>query len=328
MVIRLLLCISASIAINHAIEEKAYSQTYPDFKAIDELFDWYKVCMDSVEKNYSCMGHATISGSASDGVVAYDWFHAGLIHRANPPKYYSEVRRTFGGVEATEVWEKYLTRAGDDMYYSMGPFSNPLTLMPKPEMGPNGKLKNQVARHMVVPNMFMLAIVSNSAYTALHADKPFLLSEIEGLRVIDGKIENGLAKGFLVHNSWGLEIEFREEVGWMPTKAKGFFRDEKEKGPVDRSHFPTLHYEVETEWERINNDGGFVPKKVVNFVARKNPVSKNAQTMEATAVWVIGKTSAEMFEDEAMNAHRGLKGPLSEVKKEFFLLDKPKTKAK
>lgn len=304
----------------------AFSQSYPNFETVDELFDWYRVCMDGVEKNYSTVGHAKIYGTGSTGSVVYDWFNVGLEQKGSARNaYYSEVRRTFAGGAAGGVWEKYLTR-GEETYYSMGPFSNPLGLLPKPKIGPDGKPMIEVSRHMVVPNMYMLAIVSNSAYTALHAEKPFLLSEIEGLRVLEGKIEDGIAKGFLFHNQWGLEIEFRKEFGWMPTRAKGYFRDQDKKGAVDRSHFSTLHYEIESEWVRVSDDDHhFVPKKIVNRVVRINPVSKNSQTMEVSSVWILGKISAEQFNDESVNAERDSKGPLNELKQELFQMEKSKT---
>lgn len=328
MLTRCLCCVSITIAFHFAMMEKTYSQKYPDFKTVDELLDWYKLSMDHAESNYACMGHADISGSSSPGFVVYDWFDVRLSQRTEPRNlYYSEIRRTFAGGEAADIWEKYLIR-GDQKYYSMGPFSNELGLIPKPKEDPSGQPKEELSRHMVVPNMFMLAIISNGAYTVFRAEKPFLLNEIGALRLLEGKIEGGSAKGFFVNKNFGLEIEFSKEFGWMPTKAKGYLRDMEKKGVVDRSHFTMVQYEVETEWIQCNvGEYVFLPKKVVNFVVKINPKSKNNQSLQVSAVWIRGKSNVEMFSDDSVDAERGSKGPLHDVKQELFQLEKRKSGA-
>jgi len=320
-------CIAATTLIYFSMLERTYSQTYPKFEQVEELVDWYKVCVDEIEKNYAVVGHATISGSSSPGFVVYDWFNVHLDQRSNPKKcFYSEVRRTYAGGEYADTWEKYLTR-DEYVYYSMGNFSNPLGLVPKPKIGPDGKPIIEVSRHMVVPNLFMLAIVNHLAYTTRRLENSYILSDLEGLRQAEGEIENGVAKGFFINRNWGVELEFREEFGWMPTKVKGYFRDTSKKGVVDRTHFSQLQYEVQTEWEKLDGDK-FVPKKLVNFVARTSSKSKQSQSMELSAVWVLRKTTPEMFSDESMTAERTNKGPLSEIKEELFGLENPKAKTK
>ncbi len=328
MLTRCLFCVSITFVVHCAMMEKTYSQKYPDFKTVDELLDWYKIAMDHAETNYASMGHADISGSSSPGFVVYDWFDVRLSQRTEPRNlYYSEVRRTFAGGEAADIWEKYLVRA-DKKYYSIGPFSNELGLIPKPKEDPSGQPKEEISRHMVVPNMFMLAVLSNGAYIAFHAEKPHLLSQLAALRLLEGKIEGDSAKGFFVNKDFGLELEFHKEFGWMPTKAKGYYRDMEKKGVVDRSHFTIVHHEVETEWIQCNvGEFVFLPKKVVNFVAKISPKSKNNQTMQVSAVWIRGKCNAEMFNDDAVNSERGSKGPLHDVKQELFQLEKQKPNA-
>lgn len=329
MLMRLLLCIAVSISIDLSVPGKVYSQKYPEFETVDELLDWYQVRIDTIEKNYACVGHATISGSASEGFVVYDWFNVGLTQRTAPRScFYSEVRRTFASGEGSEFWEKYLVRDAKT-YYSMSHFSTPMELIPEPKAGKDGKPEVEVSRHMVVPNLFVLAIVNNAAYTALHAEKPYLIHEIEALRLLEGKIENGIAKGFFAGQKWGLEIEFTEAFGWMPTKAKGYFLDMGKKGVIDRSHFSKVQYEVETEWLCIDEDNEvFLPKKVTNHLLNLNRKSKNSQTMEVSAVWILGKTTSDMFSDESVKSELASKGLLNEVKRELFLLETKKSSAK
>jgi hypothetical protein len=274
---RYLICSTIAFVFHFSIVEKAHSQTYPDFQTVDDLLDWYKLSIDQVEKNYACMGHAQISGSSSPGFVVYDWFDVRLNQRTDPKNlYYSEVRRTYAGGEAADIWEKYLVRA-DQKYYSMGAFSQSLGLVPKPKAIAAGQPpKEEISRHMVVPNLFMLALMNNGAYTAFRAETPFLLSELGALRLIEGKIESESANGFFVNKDFGLEIEFDKEFGWMPTKAKGYYRDLEKKGVVDRSHFTMLQYQVETEWIKCNADeDDFVPKKVLWHKLTESPNTAN-----------------------------------------------------
>ncbi len=320
------LCMVFLLCVGQAVAQDR-NMPLPNPNSAAECLARFVENAEQLRSNTAVYAHMELveTKAAAEGTLNVEWFRA--LSESPDPVHYVESRYLYSVETPTNgYWERCLS-VGRDKFYHFGWQTRPLKhlslreeFLSKSE-DEQEKLIEKTTTRFRVPSIVFSTIIPNTAFIArtdTHANMvQYVHTILEPLE--DQQNAVGFAGSWHTHSSFGMEMEFDQEQGYMPTRVRGYYLNRPGKDePISPLDFGKVAYDISATWQPIDRSSGiYVPVHVVNTVHRLNPKTDEGREIEVHAAWKRQALSTAELNAESLNEETQRPGRVAEAKFEL-----------